>query len=213
MAAVLLVLVCAAGASAHEFWLQPEGSAWRLVLGHGDDLQPYRPEVLKKVQAWDARGRPVEVPRAVEGGAVVFRPSSAVVEIDTTVDQGYWVKTVRGWKNKTRREEPRNVDSYRALEYGRMLLRGTAVEPRGLPLEIVLQEGDVVQVLLRGRPLAGVPVESGHRRLGVTDAEGRARLKLEGSGWTVLAARHREPLEGDPDAAALSLTAVLGFRR
>lgn len=213
---VLLVLALAREAGAHEFWLEPRGDAFVLVYGHGDDRSSYRAEVLKEARAFGPAGKEVALMRTVAGDQVHLAPSAPVAEIVLTVDTGYWVKTIRGWKNRTRRQEPRNVDSQKSLEYGRMLVRPgqAATKPRGLPLEIVPQ-GPVaasfpVQVLLRGRPLAGARLECGHRDLGVTDAEGRLTVRMPGSGWRVLVARHREPLEGDPDAAWLSLTAVLG---
>lgn len=103
---------------------------------------------------------------------------------------------------------------------------GERDRPVGLPFELVLGDNpyagrsDEISVSLswKGKPAPNVQItvfrahdDVTSKRLR-TDAEGRARVPIDGPGEYLLNAVHLEPLEGDPDAAWSSVWASLTFQ-
>ena len=83
----------------------------------------------------------------------------------------------------------------------------------GHPLEIVLSSASAAkidgQVLLRGKPAAGITLERDHKKIGSTGADGKFSVKGGGKGLAVVKAHYDEKLEGNPDADILNLDATL----
>jgi len=224
---ILLLLSVASGglpvAAAHDFWIESSGKGYVVVFGHGKSREDYDPEKIKNVTGYDAQGRSMAVSREKQGKTVVLRaletPSMLVVEIDN----GYWSKTIYGWKNLPKRKASRVVEAERSINYSKTLLawsvsarrpvEGAALDivPLSDPFQSKAGETLLVEVLRNGKPLPDIEVlGSDHDRVASTDREGRARVPLA-KGFQVISITHKEALKGDPDADFATTTATLTF--
>ena len=212
MRILLWLLMLAGAAQAHDFWLKPQGKRAVVYYGHAGQDDRYAASSVKKVAGLNAQGEMVGVKTGNEGGRVVLIPEGPAVQLGAEVDTGFWVKTVRGWKNVSLRQSEGALLSEWSIYYSKALLaEGVPKGAFGHQLEIVpLQVGPKsarLKVLLRGKPLADAPVYAGHDRLGETDESGELTVNKNGS--LVLAVAHKEKLENNPDAERLHLHAVL----
>ena len=200
-------------AQAHDFWLKPEGSRAVLYYGHGNEDSPYKATCVKKSSGLSASGQAVAVRLTTEGNHCAFSWESGAVEIAAEIDTGYWIKTMQGWKNQSKRNAGSYLLSEWSLYYTKLLLKPGASLNRALghQLEIVpLQISDKslkVRVLLHGKPLAETKIYAGHDKVGDTDAAGEATVPK--NGLLVLTVSNREPLPDNQDADRLKLNAVL----
>lgn len=221
---VLSTWVLAPGeALAHEFWLEAKGRDLLLVFGHGADRAEFDPANVTRVRAWDPDGGQVQVTthKAEKSLSVRLGGPSAVVVAE--IDNGYWCRTIYGWKNVGKSKASRVVEAIRSLNYAKVLLAGGGIVSKptqGVVLDIVpnadpskMRAGEdlEVKVLFDGKPASGVEVTGwDHKRLGTTDVHGMVRVPLS-VGQQLLAATCKKPLQGDPEADFLSVTATLAF--
>ncbi len=226
-AALVLILLGSlampGAAGAHEFWIEGKGQELLLVFGHGSNRAEFDLNKVKSVLALDKSGGKIPVATEKRDKALVLRPSGEAAVIYAEVDNGYWCKTIYGWKNVGKTKASRVVEAIRSLNYAKKLLAGGEVVTKpleGAALEIVplvdpfqMKEKDVlgVQVFFQGKPLSGVEVTgSDHQKLGTTDSQGIIKVPIS-AGTQLVAVSCKEPLKGDPEADFLSITATLSF--
>jgi cobalt/nickel transport system permease protein len=210
-------------AVAHEFWIEGKSQELLLVFGHGSNRAEFDLNNVKAVWALDKSGGRLSVSTEKRDKALVLRPSGEAVLVHAEVDNGYWCKTIYGWKNVGKSKASRVVEALRSLNYAKKLLAGGEVVTKpleGAALEIVplsdpfqIKEKDLlgVQVFFQGRPLPGVEVTgSDHQKLGTTDSQGMIKVPVS-TGTQLIAVSCKEPLKGDPEADFLSITATLSF--
>ncbi len=224
-AAVLLMaagLVMVPGlAGAHEFWIEAKGQELLLVFGHGANRADFDVNNVKAVGALDRSGAAIPVATEKREKAVALKVSGEAALVHAEVDNGYWCKTIYGWKNVGKTKASRVVEAIRSMNYAKSLLSGGDVATRpvpGLALDIVpradpfqMRAGETLalQVLFQGRPLPGAEVTgSDHQKVGTTDPQGLVEVTLSEGGQLVVVTI-KEPLKGDPEADFLSVTSTL----
>jgi cobalt/nickel transport system permease protein len=218
-----LLMLQASIASAHDYWIEQKGDSLMLVFGHGSQRLEFEAEKAKSVKAVDAQGKDLAVQPEKKGRGLLLRITGQPAMITAIVDNGYWSKTIYGWKEEPKRKASRVVEAIRQLYYTRHLMSWTeaaqspatghtiAITPLQNPF--LLKPGDALQVkvLFNGVPLAGAEVNGGeHNELGKTDKDGVIKIPLL-AGANMLSIEHKEKIKNDPDADALDETATLTF--
>ena len=206
--------------SAHDFWIEQKGKELLVVYGHGEDFDFSKVKIIK---AFGQGGREIEVRREKKEKALLLQPIEPPSWIFVEIDNGYWSKTIYGWKNLPKRKASRVVEANRSLYYSKVLLawNDAAQSPIDIaPLDIVLlknpfelKPGDQlpIKVFYSGKPIAGVEVEDRDDEIvSTTDKEGGAKVRIS-RGQQLISVSHNEPIKDDPDADYLSLTATLTF--
>jgi nickel transport protein len=219
----VLILGLAPAANAHEFWVEQKGGEFTLVYGHGSNREEFDASKVKGITALDAAGKSIEVQKEKKAKGLLLKfphiPSAIFVEIDN----GYWSKTIYGWKELPKRKASRVVEAMRSFNYSKALIsRGNT--PQDLPgdskLDIIpmenpfdLKSGDSLQlrVVCQGKPVPDVEVEgTDHQRVATTDKNGFTQVFLS-KGYQIITVAHKVPLKDDPDADFLSMTMTLTF--
>lgn len=212
---ILLALALGQTALAHDFWLRPQGQKAVLWYGHTSEDSDYDRSNLKKALALDAKGAPLKVTQQSDGKHVVLSGDGDAAQLAVEMDTGFWVKTVQGWKNESKRSASGVLLSEWSLYYSKVLLKPEAClnKPFGQALELVpvsLQGKKLkVRLLLHGKPLADVKLYDEHQKVGESDPAGEATVDY--SRDLVLSASYRQPLANNPDADRLNLHAVLSL--
>lgn len=208
---------------AHEFWIEPRGKEFALVFGHGAHREEFDPTKIKDVKAFDQEGKLLEIKKEVKKKEVLLQPLGTPSLMIAIIDNGYWSKTIYGWRNLPKRKASRVVESIRSLNYSKVLLSwGDWVRQpiKEIPLDLILlrnpfhmKPGEMVTVksIYEGKPLGGIDViGSDHNLLGKTNAEGEMNLPLV-RGPHRISISYKIPLKDDPDADFLHLTTTLSF--
>lgn len=221
--AVAALVLAPPSASAHEFWIEQKGTDLVLVYGHGTHREDFDQARVKTVKAFDSRGKAVEVRKEKMGKGLLLRGAENPAIVAVEIDNGYWSKTIYGWKNLPKRQASRVVEAMRSFNYSNTLASwpesapallggvGLAIVPLKNPFEMKAGESLTFRVTYQGKPLQGAAVEGAdHDTVATTDKDGVARVKLL-KGHNVITLTHKEPLKDDPDADLLSVTATLSF--
>jgi cobalt/nickel transport system permease protein len=209
--------------NAHEFWIEGKGEEFLLVFGHGTNRADFDPSNVKAIKAWGAKGEEIPVTAEKRERALQLRPAGEACVIYSEIDNGYWCKTIYGWKNVGKSKASRVVEALKSLNYAKKIICGGDVATRGVEgtiLDIVptldpsgLKKGDglTLRVLFRGKPLPGAEVSGGdHQKIGTTDPEGIVKVQI-GDGSNLIAVTTKQRLDGDPEADFLSITATLSL--
>ena len=118
------------------------------------------------------------------------------------------------------------ISSIHSIKYHKNIISwsSTFSKPIGAPLEIVpsknplaLKSGDMLEITVfkDKKPLSGAKVETGgyHDENATlkTDEKGKASIKINQSGFNIVAVSNKTKLENNPDADTLSESANLAF--
>ncbi|MBI5585279.1 MAG: cobalt transporter CbiM [Deltaproteobacteria bacterium] len=211
------------GAGAHDFLIEPRGGEFLVVFGHGTQREEFAVSKVKQVRAVDLQGKELPVQREKKEKGLALKMTGRPAVVLATVDNGYWSKTIYGWKELPKRKASRVVEAIHSLFFSKTILswseavQAAAVHadldiiPLSNPLEKKAGDSLSVKILLRGQPLPGAEVIGGeHANLGKTDQEGLIRVSLV-RGQNLLTVENKAPLQDDPDADKLTLTATLTF--
>jgi nickel transport protein len=207
---------------AHDFWIEKKGSEFMIVYGHGAQRLEFDSSKVKTIKAFDVQGKEIGVDKEKRGTGILLKAEGPPSLFFVEIDDGYWSKTIYGWKNLPKRKASRVVESIRSYYSKALLSWGEAAQkpvadakldiiPLENPLE--LKDGATlpVRILYQGKPISGLEIEAGdHHKIAATDKEGIARVKLS-KGHQVLSVNHKEPVKNDPDADSLSITSTLTF--
>jgi len=211
-------------AQAHNVWLEPDASGAYVVQfgGHEGKLETFPAEKLRSVQAFDLRGRKIDVAiRALPGGARVT-PRRQAAMLAAHFDNGFFSKAGDGpMVNKPMNENPGATSGVHAVKFHKTFIRWGAISRKelGQTFEIVATShrtphaGEPVQfqVLLEGKPIEGVRVSLGEKGEPVaTDANGMATVRPT-AGANQLLAILRQPVAGDPRTNSRSYEYLLAF--
>lgn len=208
---------------AHDFWIEKKGKELLLVFGHGDKREDFDLSKVKQIKAVDPNGKEISVSIEKKGPSLLLKIDQTPALVFAEVDNGYWSKTIYGWKNLPKRKASRVVESHRSLYYSKLLLSWDerATTPLSdstleiIPLEnpFHLKTGTLLplRVIFQGKPVPGVHLEGGdHQKTAVTNLQGEARVPLT-KGTQRISVTLREPLKNDPDADSLTITSTLTF--
>jgi nickel transport protein len=212
--------------------MEPKDGGLVVLYGHGPKQDPYDPNKVKDVKAFDCKGHtvPVEVVKKKESASLTYKKKPGIVSL--IFDNGYWLKTTDGYKQMTKREGKGKLtilQAIRSKKYAKALLTkcDSYAQPVGLTFEIIPEKDPFsvkpgaslpVKVLLDGKPLEGALfkiADAGNpdKKTEIkTDKNGKANIPLKKAGWQTLAASLKRPLKGDPDADILALSTSLAFR-
>jgi cobalt/nickel transport system permease protein len=220
---ILLPFLMIPVADAHEYWVESKDTGLALVYGHGANREDFDAAKVKSIKAFDIQGKAVDVQNEKTGKELRIKAAEKPAIILVELDNGYWSKTIYGWKELPKRKASRVVESIRSYNCTKAILSWTdaAKNPFGeMKLDIVplknpleLKPGDLlpIRVVRDGKPVAGVEVEGAdHAKVATTDASGISQVKI-GKGIQVISVEYREPLKNDPDADFLSITTTLSF--
>jgi nickel transport protein len=230
--AVLLVLIAISPVLGHEGWIDKRDGELVFLYGHGQKLDPYKPEYIREAKAFDANGKAVavEIIRHKDYASVAPKGTPAILTM--LYDSGYWVKTTDGYKNIGKREAQSMQLSIVLAEKSRKDAKAiltpceTFSKPLGLFLEIVpekdpfaLKPGEQLplKVLLEGKPVEGMAVALGatdhsqSKNLPKTDKDGKASITITDKGLQLITTKHTGPVIGDPDADTLVACSSLTF--
>ena len=218
-----LLLALAPEVSAHDFWIDRKGKEFLVIYGHGDQREEFDFSKVKTVKAFGPGGAEIEVRREGKGKGLLLQPVEPPSWIFVEIDNGYWSKTIYGWKNLPKRKASRVVEANRSFYYSKALMAwndGLQNPFSSAQLDIVLMKnpyglktGDScpIKVFYRGKPIAGAEVEGrDHKIIATTDRDGIAGIQIT-RGHQLISVSHKEPIKDDPDADYMSLTATLTF--
>jgi cobalt/nickel transport system permease protein len=210
-------------APAHDFFIEKKGEDYLVVFGHGKEREEFDVSKIKQVKAFDPQGKEIVVNKEKKERGAALKMAGRPSVIMVSIDNGYWSKTIYGWKELPKRKASRVVEAIHSLFFTKALFSGIIpgtgvggdalldIVPMTNPLEMKPGESFPVKIVLRGRPLAGAEIiGSEHTRLGKADKDGIVKVILI-KGPNLLTVETREPLRDDPDADALTLTATLTF--
>ena len=219
----VILLLQASIASAHDYWIEQKGEGLMLVFGHGSQRLDFEVEKATSLKAFDAQGKELTVQKEKKGKGLLLKISGQPALVTAVVDNGYWSKTIYGWKEEPKRKASRVVEAIRQLFYTMALISWTdeAQKPASghniaiIPLQnpFTMKTGDSlsVKVLYDGTPLPNAEVNGGeHDALGKTNAEGVINVPMA-NGVNLLSIEHKEKIKNDPDADILDETATMTF--
>jgi len=193
---LIALLLLSLPVSAHDYWLKPIEDGAKLVYGHAQESEPYKKSVMKIFKAEDSE----VAPTYREGVFTLKAPKAAIFLAE--VDDGPWVKTIRGWRRGTKEEHNRVLRSTWDRYYAK-LSRGKD-RAVGLPLEIILDPnqapGNITgKVLFRGKPLDEANLEIEHSKVGETGKDGKFQLNKSPGKLLILRVAHKEKLSNNKD--------------
>lgn len=219
----LLALLCglSSGIAAHEYWVDRDGAEFVLQQGHktgahgGAASVAYDPAIVTRIECRDGNGK--ERTLTPRGAPVRIDGNCATVNI--YLDSGYWTKTPYDTLNKPKTEVKGALQSWRSLETVTRLerwspglagLAGLSLSLATDPAQLKPDGKFIVVASLDGVPRADIPVAYDGTARGVTDAEGRIRLRVRHAGLQQVSASLETPLN-DGKADTLIRGATLNF--
>lgn len=222
--AISALLAAAPVALAHNVWLEPDADGAYSVQfgGHEGRLETFPVDKLKSVQAYDARGRRIEVAIQPRPGGARVTPARRAALLAAHFDNGFFSKVGDGpMVNLPMNENPGATSGVHALKFHKTLIEWGPIarERLGQTFEIIARtrraphagEPQQFQVLLDGKPRAGVRVSLGEQGEPlVTDAEGLVTV-LPRAGLNQLLAIVRLPVAGDARTTSMSYEYLLAF--
>ncbi len=223
-AAVLAALMSAPAAWAHNVWLEPDAAGGYLVQfgGHAGQRETFDAAKLKSVQAFDRRGRPIDVAVTPTADGVRVQPARQAALLAAYFDNGFFSRVGEGpMVNKPMNENPGATSGVHAVKYHKTIIQWGVVakKPLGQPFEIVPLAHETphageplrVQVLLDGQPAAGIRLSLGEQGAPVTTAADGTATVTPVAGPNQLLAIRRTPVTGDARTTSLSYEYLLAF--
>ena len=214
-------LLPALSVSAHDLWLEGDGTSLTLLQGHrhsahsGAETLPYEASLVKAATCLDVAGtaKPLPLPRSA--------PMAVTADCATllvTVSSGYWTKTPWETKNVPKTGLSGVLKSWLSEESVKRIGRwsSAAAQPLGDGLEIVplgnpllLKPDDklTVRVVDARQARAGVPVAYGGDVRGSTGPDGTIAIRIRHGGVQLITASLETPLtDGKADTHVRSAT-------
>lgn len=232
-----LVAALAAGlavttvSQAHGIWFAQRSSQLALMYGIGaDDLDIVKryPQV-SSIAGYDADGKPVPTSLQIDGRLVLVNVENQPAIVAAVLDNGTWSKTPDGkWHKQGRDEVPTAVLSEKNTKYAvhirgaltkpLMALPGQTLQiiPVGAKLPELMGQAIKVQVLYKGKPIAGAKVmhdwiNDPDQKPVLTAADGTVTLNVRNQGLNVLVAIFNAPSEEPLKYDHLEHLATLSF--
>lgn len=218
---ILLPLLIAVPAMAHDLWLEKEGSVLTLLQGHkhsghaGAETLPYEASFVKSALCQDKTGAVRAMPAAKSP------PLQLPAECPTllvSASSGYWTKTPWETKNVPKTGVAGALRSWLSEESVKRIEQWTpaTAQPVGEGLEVVplanpllLKPDDklTVRVTDNRQPKAGVPVAYGGDVRGATGEDGSIAIRIRHGGVQLISTSVETPLtDGKADLRIRSAT-------
>lgn len=222
---VIVILLLSQAAFAHHLWVEKEGDRFKVAWGHPPKVDPYEPDRVKEIKAFNKKGKEITLKRTDEKDKVYLSSKGDVSMITASFEGGYLVSTPDGKKRLTKRDAQKAglqvIDSFYSSQFAKSLFAPSdaVLKPVGMKLEIVPLKNPYtlkadkllpIKVLFEGKPLEGATIEKGaHRETTKTDKDGMAKVQVTGQDMPVIVAKHKIATKDNPDADYLSFTTVL----
>ena len=217
-------LPLAAGAQAHNVWLEPDAKGGYLIQfgGHEGKQESFDPAKLQSVKAYDLRGRAVATQVAQTGSALRVLPAPKAALIAVELDNGYFSGPIQGgMKNVPMDQNPAAERGVHALKFHKTIITWNALTQRdlGQTFEVTPLQGRTphagdwlaLKVQLHGKPLQGARVSVGEKgEAAISDAKGLVKVQVQ-KGTNHIQAIFRQPIEGDPKTTQRSYEALVSF--
>jgi uncharacterized GH25 family protein len=226
----ILLGVLASDAHAHHLWVVKTGDDYVIARGMAPKrIDPYDPACVKEFLALDSAGAmvaPERIQRIDGADQVRFRTGEEVSMVAVRCDWGYRVNTTKGKKLVTRQEAEkagfRVISAFFSTQYAKVLFKDGRGNTRsvGLRFELVpledphsIDAGGVLpfQAFFDGKPMVGISVFSEDGKEWKTDTAGIGHVRLSGEGLHLYMARHKVPVQGDPNREYHLFTTFLVF--
>jgi cobalt/nickel transport system permease protein len=220
---LLMILLMTPLAQAHEYWVESKDGNFTLIYGHGANREEFDASKVKSVKAYGTQSQALEIQSEKRNKGLLIKASEKPAVILVEVDNGYWSKTIYGWKELPKRKASRVVEAIRSFNYTKALLAWSDaaknpysemkldIVPLKNPFELKPGEPLPVKVIREGKPVPGVEVEGAdHAVMATTGADGISQVKI-GKGLQVITVTYKEPIKNDPDADFFSITTTLSF--
>ena len=217
----------AASAGAHGLWTEERRGNVEVIYGHGAEDDAFDAKKVSGAWASDARGAmiPVTIERLEDHARL--KPLSRPAVLSVALDNGYWTQAPdKQWLNVGERQVPGALGSGRYYKYSLAILQegaklpaldklNLAIVPQQDPLSVEVGQALDVQVLVDGKPAAGIEligdyVNDPDRVVATTDAQGKAQVPVRNHGLNVIAASTTVDSD-DPDARVRGMFASLTF--
>lgn len=211
-------------AQAHNVWLEPDASGSYLVQfgGHEGKLETYPADKLKSVQAFDRRGRKIDVALEPRADGVRVKPARQAAMLAAHFDNGFFSKVEGGeMVNKPMNENPGATSGVHALKYHKTIIQWGVIAKQALgqPFEIVALTAETphagqplrVRVLFEGKPIEGIRLSLGEKGAAVTTAADGTATVTPVAGTNQLLAIRRVPVANDPRTPSMSWEYLLAF--
>lgn len=214
-------------ASAHGLWTEERRGHIEVVYGHGAEDDAYDPKKIAGAWAYDGEGKaiPVHVERLADHARL--KPEAKPAVLAVAMDNGYWtLNAAKRWVNVGETQVPGALESGRYFKYSLTVLEEGVTLPPLEPLKLAIlpqrdpltvEAGEVleVQVLVDGKPAAGIElyddcINDPDHVAATTDAQGKAKVKVRNNGLNVIGASTEVPAD-DPDARVRGMFASLSF--
>ncbi len=215
---------------AHHLWIVNTDDGYVIARGTAPEgRDKYNPERVKEFWAYGPNGPAIpaeSIQRIDDSERVRFRVSEPVSLAGVSCDWGYRVNTTEGKKLLTKQEAEKAgfkvISSFFSTQFAKVLFQdGDRVgKPVGMKFEMVplesptkvSPEGELaVQVLFDGKPMESISIFAKEGEEWKTDKDGIARVKPAATGLNLLSARHKVPVQGDPDKDYHLYTTFLVF--
>lgn len=231
-AAVLATgMLVTTAAQAHGIWFAQRATQLALLYGVGaDDLDVVkRYPLVSSIAGYDPDGKPVPTSLQVDGRLLLVNVENQPAIVAAVLDNGTWSKTPDGkWHKQGKDEQPTAVISEKNTKYA-VHIRGALTKPLaalpGQTLQIIPVGGKLpallgqlikVQVLYKGKPIAGAKVmhdwiNDPDQQPALTGADGTVTLAVRNQGLNVLAAIFNSPSDEPAKYNQLEHLATLSF--
>ncbi|MFA4911269.1 MAG: DUF4198 domain-containing protein [Desulfobacteria bacterium] len=222
---MVIFLLLSQAASAHHPWIEKEGDRFMVAWGHPPKIDPYEPDRIKEIMAFDKKGKEITLKRTDEKDKVYLSAKGDVYMITLSFEGGFLVTTPEGKKRLTKREAQKTglqlIDSVYSSQYAKSLFgySDAATKPVGMRFEIVPLKNPYVlnpegllpiKVFFDRKPVEGVIIEiNNNKEIVKTNKDGIADIKISEKGMQSILAKKRIPAKDNADADYLSFTTVL----
>lgn len=224
LAATAVAMAMGTAAQAHNVWLEADTSGGYLVQfgGHEGQLETYPADKLKSVQAFDRRGRKIEVTLEPRADGVRVKPERQAAMLAAHFDNGFFSKVEGGaMVNQPMTENPGATSGVHALKYHKTIIQWGVIAKQSLgqQFEIVALTADTphagqplrVRVLFDGKPIGGIRLSLGEKGAAVTTAADGTAAVTPLAGNNQLLAIRRVPVVGEPRTTSRSWEYLLAF--
>jgi hypothetical protein len=208
---LLLLLVLAFSIQAHDLWVASTDDGYVVMRGHlPDRSDPYDPECIQTLAAFDEKGLPLPLKRLDREQRVLVEPLSSPALVAVVSKWGHRIIDGDGRKRFMSKAEALESgavvrEAFFSTQYSKTLFRFNErfAKPLGMKFEVVpqkspfgLHEGDLlpVQVLFDGAPLLKGKIERGRQMAPLeTDRHGMAQIPIQTKGWQKILVVHDTP--------------------
>jgi nickel transport protein len=219
---VLLVVVLALPAAAHDLWLEKDSAGYALYQGHrhsshaGAEVVPYEPGAVKGAICLDASGgaKPLVLDKSHP-----VRLTGDCAALLVSFSTGYWTKTAWETRNAPKTNVAAVIKSWLSEDALKRIDRwapavaqpvdtGLEITPTTDPFKLTIDDKLTVLVTENRKPKSGVPVAYQGDTRGTTGDDGRIAIRIRHGGMQLISASVETPLSDGKADTVIRATAL-----